>query len=218
VDFTNLCHFSLQNREPYIISIGQFRPEKNHRLQLEAFKLFLENYDRDRQTKLVIIGSVRQQEDQKRLDNLKQQAVELGIKNEVIFAPNITVDDLKNWLQRASIGLHTMSFEHFGIGVVEFMAAGLVPVAHNSAGPKEDIVVPYKKQRTGFLAISVEEYADHLGYIFSHPEEIQQIRKSARASVSRFSDESFSKEFIFILQKFSPLKSIFTKPSIKKSK
>ena len=30
--------------------------------------------------------------------------------------------------------------EHFGIGVVEMMAAGMVTVAHDSGGPKADII------------------------------------------------------------------------------
>jgi len=32
--------------------------------------------------------------------------------------------------------------EHFGIGVVEMLAAGLLTVAHDSAGPQMDIVKP----------------------------------------------------------------------------
>jgi alpha-1,2-mannosyltransferase len=40
------------------------------------------------------------------------------------------------------VGLHTMWNEHFGIGVVEMLAAGLVTVAHDSAGPQMDIVKP----------------------------------------------------------------------------
>lgn len=32
--------------------------------------------------------------------------------------------------------------EHFGIGIVEFMAAGAIPLAHHSGGPLLDIVVP----------------------------------------------------------------------------
>jgi hypothetical protein len=39
--------------------------------------------------------------------------------------------------------------EHFGIGVVEGMAAGLVPVAHNSGGPKSDIVIDVGGKKTG---------------------------------------------------------------------
>lgn len=46
--------------------------------------------------------------------------------------------------------------EHFGINVVEFMAAGAIPVAHASAGPLLDIVVPMDGQPTGgFLTLSL---------------------------------------------------------------
>lgn len=54
-----------------------------------------------------------------------------------------------SWLARASVGMNTMVDEHFGINVVEFLAAGVIPVVHASAGPLKDIVVPYKNQPTG---------------------------------------------------------------------
>jgi glycosyltransferase involved in cell wall biosynthesis len=34
-----------------------------------------------------------------------------------------------------------MKEEHFGIAVVEMVAAGLVAVTHDSGGPKEDILI-----------------------------------------------------------------------------
>jgi alpha-1,2-mannosyltransferase len=52
---------------------------------------------------------------------------------------NASYPALIDWLSKSLIGLHTMWNEHFGIGVVEYMAAGLIPVAHNTGGPKMDI-------------------------------------------------------------------------------
>lgn len=42
--------------------------------------------------------------------------------------------------EKAKAGLHTMLEEHFGISIVEMMAAGLYTIAHNSGGPKDDII------------------------------------------------------------------------------
>jgi len=94
--------------------------------------------------------------------------------------------------------------EHFGIGVVELMAAGVIAVAHNSGGPKADIVVPYNGHPTGFLAWTVEEYAQALEQIFSDEfqgsSKMQTLREEARASVQRFSDENFKRDFLKALQ------------------
>ena len=97
--------------------------------------------------------------------------------------------------------------EHFGIGIVEMMAAGLVVIAHNSGGPKSDIVVPYLNDlsvntssstttTTGFLATSVEEYAERIHDIMSlDKKEISVIRQNAMESSKRFTDEVFAQAF-----------------------
>ena len=43
---------------------------------------------------------------------------------------NLGFPELLAELGSALIGLHTMWNEHFGIGIVEMMAAGLITVAH----------------------------------------------------------------------------------------
>lgn len=43
-------------------------------------------------------------------------------------------------MSQALIGIHTMKDEHFGISVVDMMAAGLITIAHDSAGPRLDII------------------------------------------------------------------------------
>lgn len=47
------------------------------------------------------------------------------------------------------------------------MSISAIAVAHNSAGPKGDIVVEYDKQPTGFLAVTEQEYADALQQAFA---------------------------------------------------
>ena len=90
--------------------------------------------------------------------------------------------------------------EHFGIGVVEMMASGLITIAHNSGGPKADIIVPleHDKSITGFLASTEEEYADALFQAFKHNPRSPNntvIRTNARISAQRFSDDVFLKSF-----------------------
>ncbi len=105
--------------------------------------------------KLSIIGGLPSgQECLMRLQNLRQYAKALGIADKVEFVVNCDFDELCKRLSSASIGIHTMKDEHFGIAVVEMMAAGLVAVAHRSGGPKTDII---SEGETGFLAESAEE-------------------------------------------------------------
>lgn len=96
--------------------------------------------DAARGVKLVLLGGCRNAADEHRVDNLKQAAEKLGIQNVVLFEVNAPMDKLYHYLQHATCGIHTMRNEHFGIGIIEYMAAGLVPLAHNSGGPKLDIV------------------------------------------------------------------------------
>ncbi|KAM9321470.1 GDP-Man:Man(3)GlcNAc(2)-PP-Dol alpha-1,2-mannosyltransferase [Gastrophryne carolinensis] len=164
-----------------IVSIGQFRPEKDHPLQIRAFSALLAKkpVEERAKLKLVIIGGCRNKQDELRVENLKKLCADLQVPVE--FKVNIPFEELKEHLAEATIGLHTMWNEHFGIGVVECMAAGTIILAHNSGGPKLDIVVPYEGHESGFLADSEESYAAKMEYILSLSEDKRlQIRQNAR--------------------------------------
>jgi len=204
---------STTERENMIISIGQFRPEKDHALQLQSFAKLLELNDGVMKkvfgVKLVLIGSCRGEDDQERVDQLQTLARELGVQDDVEFVLNQPYPVLKDYLRRASVGIHTMWNEHFGIGVVEMMAAGLVTVAHDSGGPKSDIILrPWDfkdvslldrdDKPTGCLASSAEGYATALYEILKRDassDEILEIRENGRKSAERFSDEVFMNAF-----------------------
>ncbi|XP_075418993.1 GDP-Man:Man(3)GlcNAc(2)-PP-Dol alpha-1,2-mannosyltransferase [Tenrec ecaudatus] len=187
-----------------MVSVGQFRPEKNHPLQIRAFAKLLNKQVSQAlpSIKLVLIGGCRNKDDELRVNRLRKLSEDLGVQDNVEFKINIPFEELKRYLSEATIGLHTMWNEHFGIGVVECMAAGTVILAHNSGGPKLDIVVPHEGDITGFLAESEDTYAEKMAQILSMPTEQRlQIRTRARASVHRFSDQEFEMAFLLSVEK-----------------
>jgi len=141
-------------RENVVLYIAQFRPEKNHQLILQAFAEFVKKQpatEASKQAKLVLVGSVRDDGDSKRVYKLRLYVNELGIRDRVEFHLDASWPDILEWLRRASVGVNGMWNEHFGIGVVEYQAAGLVSVVHDSGGPKLDIVVDVDGEPTGMF-------------------------------------------------------------------
>ncbi|KAJ3056735.1 asparagine-linked glycosylation protein [Rhizophlyctis rosea] len=206
-DTKSLQSLQLENREKLVISLGQFRPEKNHAAQIEAFKLLIDRHASElKDVRLAVIGSTRNDEDRARVTKLQGLIDKAGLKDKVTIVENAPYDTVLSYLKRASIGLHTMADEHFGISIIEFMAAGVIPVAHNSAGPKLDIITPFKGEQPGFLASTPEEYADALYKALTLPSaQATRIRTNARESVSdRFSDEAFQTQFVAAIQPLLP--------------
>lgn len=81
------------------------------------------------------------------------------------------------------------------------MAAGKVVLAHKSGGPKLDIVVPFEGGKTGFLADNEDSYAEAIEQILALPPATRlQIRRNARQSVSRFSDQEFNACFLATME------------------
>ena len=98
------------------------------------------------------------------------------MEDNVKFELNVPFTVLKEWYAKAQFGIHTMWCEHFGIGIVELMASGIIIVAHNTGGPSMDIVRPYNGQPTGFLAATEEEYANTMAKMVSlSSEDIEKV-------------------------------------------
>merc|ERR1719228_1472159 len=195
--------------EVRVLSIGQFRPEKDHPLQIKAmFELRQVVTEEEwENVKLVIIGGVRNKVDEELLQDLKDLTKHFSVEDNVEFLPNLPFPELMEKLGGAIIGIHTMWNEHFGIGVVEMMAAGLMTVAHRSGGPLMDIVVEETGATNGFLAASAQEYAAQIAYILSLSEEAREaIRARAGASVNMFSSQQFEFGWLRAIQPlFSPV-------------
>ena len=208
---------------PYLVSVGQFRPEKDHALQLRAWAKMRAD-ERDATTpsvpsnaRLKIVGGCRNEGDERRLDALRALTKDLGVDDSVEFHVDVPYARLRELLGGAAGGVHTMLDEHFGICVVEYMAAGAVPIAHDSAGPAMDIVVPAVRPEAsegddespndasgddvrlpvGFLATTVDGYADAMWAALSMTEDERVTMATlARARADVFSERAFNGAFI----------------------
>ncbi|GMT18955.1 hypothetical protein PFISCL1PPCAC_10252, partial [Pristionchus fissidentatus] len=184
-----------------ILSIGQIRPEKNHRLQLEVLKEVLERVEKkkmDIKVSLTIAGGCRNEGDEKRVRELKEYAAQLKVDGSVEWKLNVPYGELIELLNCSLISIHTMWNEHFGISVVEALAAGTIMVAHKSGGPLMDIVVPCEGESSvGYLATTKDEFASSILSIISlSPSSRSQIRESARLSSQRFSESAFDEKWM----------------------
>lgn len=190
-----------------ILSVGQFRPEKDHPLQLQALyelRTLLTNNERLwNKIHLLIVGSCRHEEDQERMKNMRDLSKHLALEDNVEFKVNVSHQELIQIFQASTIGIHSMWNEHFGIGVVECMAAGLIMIANRSGGPLMDIIETSEGSQTGFLAVDAIEYANCIANIlYNTKEQNDTIRKAARASVDRFSEAEFEKGFLRAIGSF----------------
>lgn len=198
-------------RQKAVIYIAQFRPEKNHQLIIQSFAEFLKSESRTSQgARLILVGSVRDDHDSKRVYQLRILVNELGIKDQVEFHLDASWPEILDWLRKASVGVNGMWNEHFGIGVVEYQAAGLISVVHDSGGPKLDIVVPVDGEPTGkispanqatlandpvgFYATTAEEFAEGFEKALSLPDPLA-VRRRARQSAKRFTEEEFARKW-----------------------
>ncbi|KAJ2852310.1 asparagine-linked glycosylation protein [Coemansia brasiliensis] len=254
-DTAALTEFSMNNRQNVIMSLAQFRPEKNHSLQLEAFAKFLKEYPQYKAPGskakpatedilqllegskevesidyplLVMIGGARNIEDEARAESLRQLASSLGVNNQVYVIVNAPWSQVQLWLKHSSVGIHTMRDEHFGINIVEMMAAGLLTIAHDSAGPKLDIISPAirinenalpseaqaqaylkapeenKDFPVGMVATTTDEFAQMIACSINVKGPVEKaLRSAARAAATtKFSEAAFSTAFY---RRFNPV-------------
>ncbi|CAL9179747.1 unnamed protein product [Musa hybrid cultivar] len=211
LSFTRMLTLGKLVRSPVIVSVAQFRPEKAHSLQLEAFAQSVGILDQDMpRPKLQFVGSCRNKQDEESLQKLKERCRELNLDNFVEFCRDAAnrPSDSKEY-QRSTEGgnkkVLDQSNQHFGI---RYMASGVVPIAHDSAGPKMDIILNEGGRKTGFLASNKEEYTEAILKVIKMPEaERLAIAAAARKNAQKFSEQKFFEEFKAAVQPFLAPKS-----------
>ena len=186
-----------------LVSINRYERKKNLGLCLEALHLFMrkiqpQDFD---DVHLVIPGGYdeRVTENKEYYNELREQAVRLGVEDQVTFLRSISHNEKLSLLHHSTLLLYTPENEHFGIVPLEAMYIGTPVIASNSGGPLETIV----NGETGYLTNpDPASYAQRLLFFFHRPEESVRMGDEAKKRViTKFSFNVFAEKLDAIVQK-----------------
>lgn len=131
--------FRQLKKKNIIVNVGRFVRVKKQDVLIESFKELVKDQPKN-DWELILMGGVAMG-DKEYLSELQREAKGLPIK----ILTDVDMAKLYEVLGEAKIYWHAMGFgtedpaeqEHFGIAVVEAMAAGCIPIVVNKGGLKE---------------------------------------------------------------------------------
>ena len=171
-------------REKIVVTISRFTEEKRlDKIVDVAAKL--------RDYTFVLIGSTYEYS-YKVLDEIEKKVKEYRLDN-VVVETNLPRTKMLGYLKDSRYYLHPEFAEHFGISVVESMAAGLVPLVYRDGGAWYDVVsrIDY---RLGYN--SIEEVPNIIRSLDSNQSLYQTLRERSIRISKLFNYESFSRNLL----------------------
>jgi alpha-1,2-mannosyltransferase len=171
----------VQSRENLVITVGRIVPEKRFHLFVELARLVPK-------TRFVIIGSLPDQAS--RYYELLTRTSPQNVR--FVLSP---LRRAKELLGRAMAYVHCAENEHFGITIVEAMAAGCVPIVHDSGGPREIVV-----DNVGFRWRDLPEAARHITSLADNDQLRRRLSEAASARSKQFRPEVFESELVTVLR------------------
>lgn len=170
-----------------VITVGAFTPDK---MQLEQLQIAADCPE----LKFAIAGRVPSHA---YFERCRHFVREYGCHNVRLF-PNISRAQLMRLLLGAKIFLHSRRYEHFGIATVEAIAAGCLPIVHDSGGQRE--VVPIDELRYSTKEDAVAKVREV--WRLSDSERRRIVRKLNEHAESNFSVDVFRSKFRQIIVRY----------------
>jgi len=170
-----------KQKENLVVSIGRVVPEKR-------FDLIGVVGPKVPEAKFVLIGDADNR-GQRIVNWIRQKFNNAGLKDNFIHLGKVSNSIKRDFLQKSKVLFHPTPYESFGIVIVEGMAAGAIPVAHNSGAPPE--FVDFDN-----LFINAGEAVEKIRNALSKD---SSARKEMRATALKFSEERFKNELLHTL-------------------
>jgi glycosyltransferase involved in cell wall biosynthesis len=184
--------FLSDKRQDKVVSCGRYSPEKNYENVLEVAK-------RLKKVDFAVVGSFSGEKSTNYYQKLCLTLSEEKLTN-VELLKTLEFNNLLALYGKSKIYLHSMKDEHFGIVVLEAMAAGLVPVVYQGGGPWEDILKA-KQGYYGFSYRTAEEAGNIIKMLLAAENVGKEIVERNRGYTLEFSDEVFKERFMKLLNK-----------------
>ena len=195
----DVVHIKPKRKENIILSVGRFSSLMQSKKQDELVKLF-KGIDLD-DWRLVLAGGIEIGADEfvQKVEKLAQ-----GANIEIIKSPDF--GQLREIYGKAKIFWSASGYgedekknpgkvEHFGITVVEAMAAGVVPLVFNSGGHKEII----QDGIDGELWESLSELKKETKNLIKDSKTLREMSIAAKNTAQKYSYERFNKEVLALL-------------------
>ncbi len=183
-------------RKNYVVTVSKFTPKRHlHRIPLVASKT--------KNAKFIVTG-VADEYSVETLRMLRKTIKACKVKDRVLLRPNIPRQKLINLLSKAKVYLHTMPFEHFGISIIEAMAAGCVPVVHRSGGPWLDILMEQQGE-IGFSYETIEEAAQIIDLIICKEDLREKVSRNARKRAMNYDTVVFERRLNAIIKSYTEM-------------
>ncbi|UXD22482.1 hypothetical protein IPA_05365 [Ignicoccus pacificus DSM 13166] len=173
---------SNKKKENIIITVSRFSPEKRLEEVIRIAKDLKE-------FTFYIVGSAS--EDSKYLRKLRNLKESMEVNN-LELKPNLSFDELKELIGRAKYYLHPPLVEHFGIAIVEAMAAGAIPFVLKDGGAWFDIVAPISRE-LGYS--DIHEVIDKVRFLERDHERYSKLKESCVTHSKKFSFDAFKSSF-----------------------
>jgi glycosyltransferase involved in cell wall biosynthesis len=176
--FQQDCPMIEQPREDLVVTTARFGCGKGVELVPDIANLTHKNIH------YVMIGLAH---DWSIVQAVKNKIKRLHLEARITVVPNASRQDIKNYLARAKVYLHTMKNEHFGISIAEAMRMGCIPVVHNSGGAPEFVPHRYRYPTIQHAAVIINDAIQNWNSV-----EAECLIQLA----ARFSESNFSKKFM----------------------
>lgn len=175
-----------------VVTVSKFTPKRMlHRIPLIA---------RNTKNARFIVAGAADAYSTATIQRLSELIDKYDVKDKVSLCPNISRSALINLLASAKVYLHVMPSDHFGISIIEAMAAGCLPIVHGSGGPWVDILAQ-QQGKMGFSYLTVEEAAELIDTMMADGNRWKAISSAAHERSKEYSKQSFQKELNVVVRK-----------------